>query len=50
MEYNEKHPEPAYHCGALVAVFGEIQRLAMKDVNAVHNRPLLRLGYPDPAS
>ena len=34
MEYNEKHPEPAYHCGALVAVYGEIQRLAMKDVNA----------------
>lgn len=34
VEYNEKHPEPAYHCGALVAVFGEIQRLAMKDVNA----------------
>ena len=34
MEYNEKHPEPAYHCGALVAVYGEIQRLAMGDVNA----------------
>ena len=34
VEYNEKHPEPAYHCGALVAVYGEIQRLAMKDVNA----------------
>ena len=34
LEYNEKHPEPAYHCGALVAVYGEIQRLAMKDVNA----------------
>ena len=34
VEYNEKHTEPAYHCGALVAVYGEIQRLAMKDVNA----------------
>ena len=34
MEYNEKHPEPAYHCGALVAVYGAIQRYAMPDVNA----------------
>ena len=33
MEYNEKHPEPAYHCGALVAVYGAIQRCAMPDVN-----------------
>ena len=34
MEYNEKHPEPAYHCGALVAVYGTIQNRAMPDVNA----------------
>ena len=34
MEYNEKHPEPAYHCGALVAVYGAIQNRAMPDVNA----------------
>ncbi len=34
VEYNEKHPEPAYHCGALVAVYGAIQRYAMPDVNA----------------
>lgn len=34
VEYNEKHPEPAYHCGALVAVYGAIQQCAMPDVNA----------------
>ncbi len=34
LEYNEKHPEPAYHCGALVAVYGAIQNRAMPDVNA----------------
>ena len=34
VEYNEKHPEPAYHCGALVAVYGAIQNRAMPDVNA----------------
>ena len=34
VEYNENHPEPAYHCGALVAVYGAIQRYAMPDVNA----------------
>ena len=34
MEYNEKHPEPAYHCGALVAVYGAIQNRAMPDVDA----------------
>ena len=34
VEYNEKHPEPAYHCGALVAVYGAIQSRAMPDVNA----------------
>lgn len=33
MDYNEKHPEPAYHCGALVAVYGAIQNRAMPDVN-----------------
>jgi len=31
--YNEKHKEPAYHCGAMVAVYGEIQHIAMPDVN-----------------
>lgn len=34
VDYNENHPESAYHCGALLAVFGEIQRIAMPDVNA----------------
>ena len=34
VEYNEKHPEPAYHCGALVAVYGMIQSYAMPDVNS----------------
>lgn len=34
VEYNENHPEPAYHCGALVAVYGAIQNCAMPDVNA----------------
>ena len=34
MEYNEKHSVPAYHCGALVAVYGAIQSRAMPDVNA----------------
>ena len=34
LEYNEKHPEPAYHCGAMVAVYGAIQNYAMPDVNA----------------
>ena len=32
--YNDKHPEAAYHCGALVAVYGAIQATAMGDVNA----------------
>lgn len=32
--YNAAHPSPAYHCGALVAVYGAIQRTAMPDVNA----------------
>lgn len=32
--YNAAHPSPAYHCGALVAVYGAIQRAAMPDVNA----------------
>ena len=34
VDYNPKHPEAAYHCGALVAVYGAIQRLAMPEVNA----------------
>lgn len=33
VEYNEKHPEPAYHCGALVAIYGAIQGYVMPDVN-----------------
>lgn len=32
--YNPNHPEPAYHCGAAMAVYGEIQNKAMPDVNA----------------
>ena len=31
--YNAAHPNPAYHCGALVAVYGAIQKTAMPDVN-----------------
>lgn len=31
--YNPNHPEPAYHCGAAMAVYGEIQNKAMPDVN-----------------
>lgn len=34
VEYNENHPEPAYHCGALLAVYGAIQQCAMPNVNA----------------
>lgn len=33
-KYNLNHPEPAYHCGGLMAVYAEIQQRAMKDVNA----------------
>lgn len=32
--YNAAHPSPAYHCGALVAAYGAIQKTAMPDVNA----------------
>ncbi len=32
--YNPNHPEAAYHCGALLCVYGYIQRLAMPNVNA----------------
>ena len=28
---NVDHPSPAYHCGRMLAVFGEIQRLAFRD-------------------
>ncbi len=34
VEYNTVHPSSAYHCGALVAVYGAIQKAAMPDVNA----------------
>lgn len=32
--YNMQHPEPAYHCGGLMAVFARIQERAMEGVNA----------------
>lgn len=32
--YNAAHPSSAYQCGALVAVYGAIQKSAMPDVNA----------------
>ncbi|NLT57508.1 MAG: type I-C CRISPR-associated protein Cas8c/Csd1 [Clostridiales bacterium] len=32
--YNLEHPEPAYHCGGLMAVYAAIQKMAMPDVNA----------------
>lgn len=32
--YNAAHPSSAYHCGALVAAYGAIQKTAMPDVNA----------------
>ena len=31
--YNPNLPEPAYHCGAAMAIYGEIQNKAMGDVN-----------------
>jgi CRISPR-associated protein Csd1 len=31
---NESHPSPAYHCGRIMAVLGEIQRVALRDVGA----------------
>ena len=34
MGYNPAHPNSAYHCGALVAVYGAIQKTAMPEVNA----------------
>lgn len=33
-EYNIENPEPAYHCGAILAVYAKIQKIALKDVNA----------------
>lgn len=33
-EYNPKSPNPAYHCGAIMAVYADIQKTAMPDVNA----------------
>lgn len=32
--YNANHEESAYHCGALVALYAEIQRIALPGVNA----------------
>jgi CRISPR-associated protein Csd1 len=31
---NEEHPEPAYHCGRLMAVYASLQRSALGDVGA----------------
>jgi len=31
---NENHPSPAYHCGRLMAVFGQLQQAALGDVGA----------------
>ena len=31
---NEEHPEPAYHCGRLMAVYAALQRSALGDVGA----------------
>ncbi|MCD6161035.1 MAG: type I-C CRISPR-associated protein Cas8c/Csd1 [candidate division Zixibacteria bacterium] len=31
---NEEHPEPAYHCGRLMAVYASLQRAALGDVGA----------------
>lgn len=31
---NEHHPDPAYHCGRLVAVLADLQRAAIPDVGA----------------
>jgi CRISPR-associated protein Csd1 len=31
---NSEHPEPAYHCGRLLAVFSNLQRAALGDVGA----------------
>ena len=32
-EYNPKHPSPAYHIGAMVAVYAALQQKAYPDVN-----------------
>lgn len=32
--YDSSHPSPAYHCGALMAVIGALQRSALGDVGA----------------
>ena len=32
--YNINHPEPAYHCGALMAVYARIQHEAMREVKS----------------
>ena len=32
--YDPNYPSAAYHCGALVAIYADIQRTALKDVNA----------------
>ena len=33
-KYNLQHSEPAYHCGALMAVYAKLQSIAMPNVNA----------------
>ncbi len=32
--YNKEHPNTAYHCGAIMAVYARIQEKALKNVNA----------------
>ena len=34
MNYDRDFPNAAYHCGALMAVYADLQRAAMEDVNA----------------
>ena len=34
MNYDRNFPNAAYHCGALMAVYADLQRAAMGDVNA----------------
>lgn len=33
-DYDSKFPDAAYHCGAIMAIYADIQNTAMKDVNA----------------
>lgn len=33
-EYNPKHPDATYHCGALMCVYANIQKMVMPEINA----------------